>query len=289
MDGLVEQGHEVLVVDDLSTGTADYLPREVRLEQIGIEDPRLLALASSFRPQAITHCAAQASVPTSMADPALDARINVIGGINLCQATVGSECARFDYITTGGALYGKPDYLPCDEDHPIRPISAYGLSKWTMEQYIRILLGDSIQVSVLRLANVYGPRQSPLGEAGVIAIFGRKMIRSEQVTIFGDGEQTRDFIYVKDVARAHELAMRSEGRVNLNIGSGVGLSINDLFQEIVAETHYTKVPCYAEERPGDVKHIVLDNGRAKEILGWEPQTRFVDGLRYTLEWIKLSS
>ncbi len=289
VDGLIEREHEVLVVDDLSTGSAEHLPGAARLEEMGIEEEGLSKLVSSFHPEAIAHCAAQASVPGSMADPALDAKVNIMGGINLCRAALDSRCARFDYITTGGALYGEPDYVPCDEDHPIRPISAYGLSKWTMEQYTGILLGDSMNVSVLRLANVFGPRQNPHGEAGVVAIFGRQMMRGDQVTIFGDGEQTRDFVYVKDVVRAHELAMRSEGRVTVNIGSGVGVSVNDLFRAIVGETYYARVPVHEEERPGDVKHVVLANGRAKELLGWEPQTSLVDGLRETLGWIGLST
>lgn len=286
VDRLVARGDDVLVVDDMSTGRQANLPSEVRVEELDISDSPLVDFVSSFRPDVVTHCAAQASVPTSMAQPVLDASTNIIGGINVCQAAIRSQCAQFIYITTGGALYGDPDYLPCDEDHSIRPISAYGLSKWTLESYLRILLPASMQLKVLRLANVYGPRQDPEGEAGVVAIFAGRMLHGEEAIVFGDGEQTRDFVYAPDVARAHELAQEASKPVTVNIGSGVATSVNEMFCVMASEAGYSLPPKHEPERPGDIKHVVLANSKAKRELGWTPKTPLDRGLRDTLAWMK---
>ena len=288
-DRLVGSGHQVLVVDSLVTGKTGNLPRDVRLEELDIADPALLEMVSSFRPHLVSHCAAQASVPVSMSQPLLDASSNIIGGINVCQAAVLAGCSQFIYINTGGALYGEPVYLPCDEDHPISPASAYGLSKWTMERYLRILLPSSVLLKVLRLGNVYGPRQDPDGEAGVVAIFWKWMMRGEPVSIYGDGRQTRDFVYAADVALAHELAQQAAESITVNIGSGQGTTINEIFHMISDELDYTLPPEYCPERPGEVKHIVLANDRAKSLLGWKPTTSLRDGLRETVAWARNQS
>ncbi len=285
VDRLIDDGHDVLVVDDLSTGVESNVNHEADLAKLDIGDPSLLDLASSFRPDAISHCAAQKSVPVSVSEPLRDAVTNIVGGINVCQAAVKSGCSQFIYVTTGGALYGDPEYLPCDEEHPIRPISPYGLSKWTVEHYLHMLLPGRVAPKVLRLANVYGPRQVPEGEAAVVAIFGQRMVRREAVKIDGDGEQTRDFVYVGDVAEAHRLAQLSKKPLTVNIGSGEGLSVNDLFNRMARETSYGLAPEHVDERPGDVKHVVLDISRARRELSWEPRTSLEDGLGRTLAWI----
>jgi UDP-glucose 4-epimerase len=282
VDQLIRQGDEVLVIDDLSTGVESNVNRKAKLVKLDIGDPSLVDLASSFRPDAISHLAAQASVPVSVSQPSRDALTNIFGGLNVCRATVESGCSQFIYVTTGGALYGVPEYLPCDEDHPIRPISPYGLSKWTLEQYLHMLLPGEVALKVLRLANVYGPRQNAEGEANVVAIFGQRMIRWETVRIDGDGEQTRDFVYVGDVTEAHRLALESVESITVNIGTGEGLSINRLFQLMAEETSYRQPPVHAEERRGDIKHVVLDGSKAGRELGWRPRTSLVDGLRKTL-------
>jgi len=286
-DMLLADEHEVLVVDDLSTGKESNLPTGVRLEKMDIGDPALGALMLSFRPDAVSHLAAQISVPGSVADPWQDAVTNIVGGINVAGAAAESACPRFVYVNTGGALYGVPDYLKCDEDHPIRPGSPYGLSKWTLEQYLRLILPAAVPLQVLRLANVYGPRQDPHGEAGVVAIFGRRMIMEEGVTIFGGGEQTRDYVYVGDVALAHRMALKRNEALTVNVGSGVGTSVNQLFKLMAAETEYPLSPEHGAPRPGDVEHVVLDVSRARRELGWEPRTTLEDGLRQTLASIAL--
>jgi len=286
VDRLLAAGDTVLVVDDLSTGRAENLPRNVDLLELDIASPRLIEAMRAFRPEAITHCAAQPSVVVSMAEPELDAQINILGGINVIKAGVESGCGQFVYINTGGALYGQPDYSPADEDHPIRPMSAYGLSKWTLECYLRLLLPPSTLLKVLRLSNIYGPRQDPNGEAGVVAIFGSRMLRGEDVTIFGDGEQTRDFLYVGDVARAHELALRVQRPFTVNLSSEKAISVNTLFEAMASETDYTRAPIYAAERPGEIKHVILANERALRELGWRPAVELAEGLRATLDWLR---
>ena len=283
---LLDEGDDVLVLDDLSTGRPANLPPDVRLEEIDIADPGVGGIVTSFRPELITHCAANASVPSSMADPANDARVNIVGGVNVFQAAIESECPRFTYVTTGGALYGTPEYLPCDEDHPIRPESAYGLSKWTLESYLGLLVPSSMRLNVLRLANVYGPRQDPQGEAGVVAIFGLSMLKGETVTIHGDGEQTRDFVSAADVVEAHQLGATASEPVTVNVGSGEATSVNALFEVMAGLIGYALDPVHEAERLGDVKHVVLDSSRARELLGWEPATRLHDGLKDTLDWLR---
>lgn len=286
VDLLLAGGHEVLVVDDLSTGKAENVNPQAKLVHLDIADPALIDVAREFGPDAISHVAAQASVAVSMADPIRDANTNIVGGLNVYQAAVEVGCEQFVYITTGGALYGPPDYLPCDEEHPIRPMSAYGLSKWTLEQYLKILLPAEIPLKVLRLANIYGPRQDPYGEAGVISIFAARMIQDEPVYIFGDGEQTRDFVYVGDVARAHDLALKASDRLTVNISSGEPLSVNALFEMMAEVTGYRYDVIHQAERPGDIKHSVLANERANAVLGWKPRTPMIDGLQHTLDWVR---
>ena len=287
VDRFVEQGSEVLVVDDLSTGRTDHVNPGARFELLDMRDQRLSTVTRSFRPHGIIHCAAQASVPASMSDPRHDADVNIAGGLNVAQAAIEAGCGQFTYITTGGALYGNPDYLPCDEDHPVRPISAYGLSKWAFELYARILLAPAMRLHVLRPANIYGPRQDPDGEAGVVAIFSKRMLAGDTVTIHGDGDQTRDWVYVDDIARACEMAGRTEEPLTVNVGSGRGTSVNALFETLASQTGYTLPPIHAPERPGDVRHIVLDSSRASRLMGWSADVSFEQGLRLTVDWFRL--
>ena len=282
VDRLLARGDDVLVVDDLSTGSASNLPPGVDLKEMDVASPKLLDVASAWRPEALTHAAAQPSVPASISDPLLDAHSNVMGGLQVLEAAVEAGASQVVYINTGGALYGEPNYLPCDEDHPKRPLSPYGLSKLTMERYFRLMLPPSVTLKVLRLANVYGPRQSPDGESGVTSIFVRRMLRGEPVTIDGDGLQTRDFVYVGDVAAAHELALRHPEPLIANIGSGTGVSVNELFGVISTLTGYEHPPRHGPPRPGDVRHVVLDVTRARERLGWTATTSLADGLRQTV-------
>lgn len=286
VDGLLARGHDVLVVDDLSTGTRSNLPPHVELIDHGVEKDSFVSLAKSFGPDVISHLAAQPSVPVSMSDPMLDARVNILGGLNVLRAAMETDCGQVVYVNTGGALYGEPQYLPCDEDHPIRPISGYALSKWTSECYFRMMLPDSIPLKVLRAANIYGPRQNPHGESGVIAIFLRRMLHGDPVTINGDGEHTRDYVYVGDVVEAHETAMNHNESLIVNIGTGEGTSVNEVFRHLQGVTGNRRPPVYGEPRPGDVRHITLDPSRAKRILGWEPREGLAEGLEKTAAYMR---
>ena len=282
VDGLLEKGHEMLVVDDLSTGTRSNVSTDAEFVDLDIADDSFVSLARSFKPDIISHLAAQASVPVSMSDPNLDARANILGGLNVLRAAIEADCEQVLYINTGGALYGEPEYLPCDEDHPIRPISAYALSKWTSECYFRMMLPDSIPLKVLRYANIYGPRQNPHGESGVVAIFLRKMLDGDPVTINGDGKHTRDYLYVGDVVDAHNMALNCDESLVVNIGTGEGTSVNEVFRLLQEVTGYSASPIYGAPRPGDVRHITLDPSRAKRLMCWEPRVGLLDGLKATL-------
>ena len=219
----------------------------------------------------------------------MDARANILGGLNVLRAATETECRQVVYTNTGGALYGEPDYLPCDEDHPIRPISPYALSKWASECYFRMLLPDSIPLKVLRGANIYGPRQDPHGESGVVAIFLRRMLDGDPVRIFGDGEHTRDYVYVGDFVEAHRMAMDYPESLVVNIGTGEGTSVNEIFRHLQSVTGHTAPPVYDAPRPGDVRHIALDPSRAKRLLGWTPKIGLLEGLARTAASMRTGS
>lgn len=283
VDRLLAEGERVVVVDDLSTGSAANLAAETRLEQLDISAPETVALIGRLRPSAIVHAAAQASVTASLRDPVADARVNILGTLNVLQGGLATETSRFVYVTTGGALYGDPASLPVAEDAPIEPLSPYGLSKWAAERYLNILAGGRMSWLALRLGNVFGPRQGTSGEAGVVAIFADSMRRQGEITIDGDGEQTRDFVFVADVAEAALLALRAELSGSLNVATGTGTSINELFEELAGIAGYTRPPFRGPPRPADVRHSVLDVRRAASRLGWEPRTPLRDGLIQTYQ------
>ncbi len=234
----------------------------------------------------VNHHAAQASVPTSVADPRLDAEINVLGSINLFNACRAAGVRRVVYASTGGALYGDPPRLPADEETPIRPLSPYGVSKYVGEHYLRVLAGAEMTWAALRYSNVYGPRQDPYGEAGVVAIFARTMLDGRAPTIFGDGTQTRDFVYVGDVARANVLAAAGDGSGAANIATGTETSINEIYRALAGLTGLEAAPLYAPPRPGEVYRIALDVARAARWLGWTPAVPLAEGLRRTVEWFR---
>ena len=201
-DELIDKGAKVIVIDDLSSGVLANVPKGVEFLNLSIADQKLSNILNDFKADMLIHCAAQASVSNSINSPHFDAEVNILNGLRIVDFAMKSDVKSYVYLNTGGALYGEPKYLPCDEGHPINPISPYGLSKWTLENYFHILLSASAKFTSLRLANVYGPRQDPAGEAGVVAIFAQKMLDGKDVKIFGNGDQSRDFVYVKDVAES---------------------------------------------------------------------------------------
>jgi len=283
VDLLLEHGHEVAVVDNLSTGRRENVNPRAAFFLADIGAPDLAAVFDAARPQAVVHLAAQASVTVSVSDPIRDATVNILGSVNLLQQCVRSGVEKFVYVSTGGALYGEPQYLPCDEAHPILPLSPYGVSKYTVERYLYFYRQvHGLAYTVLRLANVYGPRQNPFGEAGVVAIFTQRMLDGEQVVIYGSGEQERDFVFVEDCARAAVLALaRGDGEA-YNIGCGRGTTVNALFAMMKALTGYAREPRYDPPRPGDVFRSFLNADKARRELGWEPAVSLEEGLRRTI-------
>ena len=222
VDRLIINGNQVLVLDNLSSGKLENINTSAEFVNIDLCDPSLKNVFFDFRPDAVIHCAAQVSVMDSQLDPVFDAKNNILSGLNLLKISIESNVNQILYLGTGGALYGEPEYLPCDESHPIRPISPYGLSKWTLEKYIDLIVPDTILKKILRLGNVYGPRQDHKGASGVVAIFLSKMLLGEKVEIYGDGNQIRDFVFISDILDAIELSLKSDVSFTANIGSAIG-------------------------------------------------------------------
>ena len=286
VDAYVKEGFEVVVVDDLSTGRLSNLNPEVTFYKLDIRSPQLAEVFKKEKPDYINHHAAQMDVRRSVLDPLFDANVNILGSINLIECAKKFKVKRFIYISTGGAVFGEPEYLPCDENHPINPICQYGISKHTVEHYLFLYHQNyGLDYVVIRYPNVYGPRQDPCGEAGVVAIFTRAMLRGEQVTINGDGEQARDFVYVKDCARANVLALKTNNINTIyNIGCGQGTTVNEIFTLLKEITGYPRDPIYGPAKIGETRRIYLSAGKARQELGWMPIVDLEEGLKQTVEY-----
>jgi UDP-glucose 4-epimerase len=291
VDALVERGDEVTIVDDISTGKRENVEQAIaagaKLVEADIRDQgALVEIFGDAQPEVVFHFAAQIDVRKSVADVAWDAGINVVGTINVLEAAKASGAGRVINSSTGGAIYGEGRILPAPEDHPAEPEAAYGQSKLAAEGYLELyrrLYG--LSTVSLRYGNVYGPRQDPLGEAGVIAIFCGKLIEGGRPLIFGDGEQTRDYTYVGDVVAANLAAANSDAGGAFNIGLGIQTSVLDLVRELGEISGKPFEAEHKPERPGEVRHIALDASRAKSELGWEPEVQLREGLQRTLDSI----
>ncbi len=280
-------GHEVVVVDDFSTGRAENVPAHIRVYRADIRSARLAEIFAGERPDVVSHHAAQISVNASVRDPRHDAEVNVLGSLNVVHCCLRYGVRRLIYISSGGAAVGEPRYLPVDEQHPVDPLSPYGVSKHTVEHYLYLYRQmGGLDYVILRYPNVYGPRQDPLGEAGVVAIFTGQMLRGEQVRINGSGEQERDFVHVADLARANLLALAAPAGEMYNTGTGVGTSVNEIFRLLADATGYTREPVHGPPLPGEVFRIYLDSRKAERDLGWRPEIGLKDGLRQTVEWFR---
>lgn len=288
VDRLLRQGHEVRVVDDLSTGRRELVNRAARLQRCDIRSRRLPRLIATWRPDAVVHAAAQASVGRSVADPDFDASVNISGTLALLRACGAAGARTFLYISTGGAAYGDTSVVPTPEDHPVKPSSPYGVSKTSGERYVECYgpLLD-MRTLVLRLANVYGPRQNPQGEAGVVAIFADRLLRGEPCVINGDGEQTRDFVYVEDVAEAVARGLeRPDATGVVNIGTGIETTVKSIYARLARAAGVTRAATHGPAKPGEQRRSALASGRAARVLGWVPPTTLDDGLPSTLEYFK---
>lgn len=287
VDLLIEAGHHVAVVDNLTTGRRANLNPEAAFYAVDIRAPELREVFAQERPEVICHHAAQMDVRRSMAEPLFDADNNILGSLNLLECARLSGARKIIYISSGGAVYGEPEYLPCDEAHPVNPLCPYGASKYIVEKYCYLYRANyGLDYTVIRYPNVYGPRQNPHGEAGVVAIFSDRMLRGETPLINGTGEQERDFVYVEDCARANLLALEQGSGAIYNLASGVGTSINQLFDLLKAPTGFTGVPAYGPAKAGETFRIYLTAARAQRELGWQPIVDLAEGLRRTVTSLK---
>ncbi len=289
VDAYVSAGHEVAVIDNLSSGQSGHVNPAAQMNRLDIRDQEgVAATIASFKPEIVNHHAAQSEVPKSVADPMYDASVNIVGGLNILKASVDHGVKKLIFSSTGGALYGEPDVVPADEDHPVRPLSPYGTSKYSFEQYLGTFMRTfGLEYTVLRYANIYGPRQDFMAEEGrVIAIFASRMLAGKAVTIDGDGEQSRDMLHVADVATANIHALdRGAGGV-YHVSTGIPVTINDLFRKLALLTDYKLAPNYGPARKGDVYRIALDNSRARRDLGWEPRMQLEEGLSLTVDYFR---
>ena len=287
-DRYLAMGHEVAVLDNLSTGFREVLPPGARFYETDLRDADgLRRVIEEFRPEVVNHHAAQIDVRKSVEDPAEDALINVVGSSRLLLECRRAKVRRFIYISSGGAMYGEPRYLPVDEEHPVAPEAPYGITKHTVEHYLEVerrLFG--LETVVLRYPNIYGPRQNPKGEAGVNAIFIGQMLQGTTPTIFGDGEALRDYLYVHDAVHANGLALdKGEGQA-YNLGWGVGISVNQVYQTLQEILGFPHPVIHAPARSGEVSRIYLNAEKARLQLGWEPQVEFREGLARTIEFFR---
>jgi UDP-glucose 4-epimerase len=283
VDAYIADGHEVAIVDDLSTGHRENLHPRARFYEMDIRDPALADVFAAERPEVVNHHGAQMSVRVSVDEPLRDASINVIGSLNLFECARQAGVRKVIYISTGGAAYGEPRYLPCDEGHPVDPLCPYGISKHTPEHYLALYERlYHLDYTVLRYPNVYGPRQDPHGEAGVVAIFAGKMLRGEPVVINGTGEQERDFVAIGDIAAANLAALwHGDGEI-INLGSGRGTSVNEIFAALAAITGYDQSPLFGPEKSGEVFKIYLTGDKARLLLHWQPTVSLAEGLARTV-------
>lgn len=284
-EAYVRSGHEVVVVDNLSTGRRQWVPTGAAFYRLDILDPRLDDVFSTHRFDVINHHAAQVSVARSVADPVADARTNILGSLALLGLAVRRGVRRFIFASSC-AVYGEAELRPTPESAPARPLSPYGLAKRVVEEYLDLygrLAG--LEWVALRYANVYGPRAKPHTEAGVVTIFARRLLQGECPTIFGDGLQTRDFVYVEDVVAANLLAL-DRGQGVINIGTGRETSVLELFQTLARLTGFEGSPAFAPPRKGEVRFSCLDPARAARVLGWQARVDLPSGLIPVVESLK---
>jgi UDP-glucose 4-epimerase len=287
VDAYLELGHEVVVVDNLSSGSIENLNPKAKFYKMDIRDSDIEDLFKNEKPDVVNHHAAQMDVRKSVEDPIYDSDVNIIGSLNLLQNCIRYGVKKFIFASTGGAIYGEQDYFPADEEHPTRPLSPYGVAKLTVEKYLYFYKEvHGLNYVVLRYANIYGPRQNPHGEAGVVAIFTSKMLKSEQPVINGDGFQTRDYTFVGDVVRANVLALSYEKSDVFNIGTGIETDVNTLFHKLKQLTGANCDEFHGPAKLGEQRRSVISYEKIYKTLGWKPMTSLDEGLRLTVEFFK---
>ena len=287
VDAYVAAGHEVVVVDDLSTGKRENLNPKARFHQLDVQDPKVVDLIRDERPAVVNLHAAQMDVRRSVADPVFDARTNIIGLIQCLEGARKANARRVIFVSSGGAPYGEQEAFPAPETHPTNPVSPYGVSKRAGELYAFFYQAEyQLPFFALRYANVYGPRQDPHGEAGVVAIFAGKMLRGEPITVNGDGKQTRDYVFVGDVVQANLAALDREPCGAVNVGTGIETDVNRLAELILQASGSKSEVTHGPAKQGEQRRSVIDCTKAAEKLGWRPSVPLAEGLRRTVEWFR---
>ena len=289
-DGLIAEGYEVVIVDDLSNGHEENIPEKAKFYKADVRDKKLEDVFKSEKPDMVIHNAAQLSVRVSVEDPLLDADINIIGGLNLINICRKHKARKIIFASSGGTVYGEQRTFPADEDHPLAPISPYGVAKLSTEHYLyyfhRVYGMEYIS---LRYGNIYGPRQDPHGEAGVVAIFSKKMLAGEIPLINGDGLQTRDYAYVGDVVRANIAAIESDYTGPVNIGTGIETDVVALFSILKGASGSDIEEKHGPAKTGEKRRSVLDNSLARKVLDWKPEISIEEGLDLTYKWFEDNS
>lgn len=284
---LLAQGHQVTVIDDLSHGKRENVPDGAALRVIDVRTPDLAAAVAACRPDAVLHLAAQMDVRKSVADPTWDASVNVLGTVNVLESARRAGVRRVVFASSGGAVYGEQEAFPATESHPRRPASPYGVSKLCGEEYLaHYSLAHGLSTLALRYANVYGPGQDPHGEAGVVAIFCERMLRGEAPTVNGDGGQTRDYVHVDDVARINQLALESDLRGALNVGTGVETDVNAIGAALAGALGFTTPLPHGPAKPGEQRRSCIDPRLAARLLDWRPEVGLEEGLAATARWFR---
>jgi len=281
-ESLIKKGHQTFIIDNLSTGKIDNVDPQAVFYLHDITDRRVAGIFKMVKPEIVFHHAAQVGVQSSLRQPYHDAKINILGTLNLLDACVQSGVRKIIYASSAAA-YGNPEYVGIDEKHRIEPISLYGISKHTPEHYLKVYKEIyGLDYTVLRYPNVFGVRQDYQGEGGVVAIFLNSLLKGSKPVIYGDGQQTRDFIYVKDVVEANLAAINRGSGAILNVGTGLQTSVNELFGIINKLLNTSIFPSYGHARPGDIRHTFFNITKAKQVLGWEPKYSLEDGVKETI-------
>jgi len=286
-DRLIEEGHKLVVLDDLSSGRRDQVPPAANFYQMELDSRWLDRVVEREKPDAVCHLAAQISVRKSVEDPIFDARVNILGSIGLIQACRSHGVKRFVFTSTGGAIYGDADEIPTPETYNAAPISPYGTSKLSVEHYLHCFRSlGGFSSAALRLANVYGPRQDPHGEAGVVAIFCRALLEGSTPTINGDGMQTRDYVYVGDVVEAFMRALGSDAQGSFNVGTEVETDVNQLYEQVARATGSSLPAGHGPGRPGEQQRSSVSIAQIREVMGWKPTVALPEGIEQTVDYFR---
>jgi UDP-glucose 4-epimerase len=289
-DRFIEEGHQVVIIDNLSTGVESNLNKKAKFYKVDVRSAVIDKIFEKEKPEVLCHHAAQIDVRKSTSDPIFDAEVNILGSLNLFNACVKHKVKKIIFASTGGAIYGEQDYFPADENHPANPLSPYGVAKLTIEKYLHFYKEVyGIDFVALRYANVYGPRQNPFGEAGVVAIFTERLLEGKKAVINGDGKQTRDFVFVEDVVKSNVLALKYSQSDIFNIGTGIETDINRIFRTLKGKIGSKQKELHGPAKPGEQQRSVLECSKAKRLLKWKPKYDLEEGIAKTVKYYRTAS